>query len=184
MSAGETIVADLQRSAFYAQFKLNHGKPVGFSIPATEHSIMTAHQTEKDAMVSLLENFGSGVCACVMDSYDYKEALEKVLPSVASLAVKKGGFLVLRPDSGDPVEVVLMALRAADQIFGSNVNQKGYKVSLLLYHSRQGDSRSWCDTRRRNLLPHIKRHLDQSGRGGIFCPMCCIRHGWRIASKG
>jgi nicotinamide phosphoribosyltransferase len=98
-------------AAYYAQFHLNNGKPVGFSIPATEHSIMTAHPNEKEAMSVLLEKFGSGVCACVMDSYDYKEALEKVLPSVAGLKLKKGGFLVLRPDSGDPVEVVLMALR-------------------------------------------------------------------------
>ena len=80
-------------------------------------------------MTQLLEQFGSGVCACVMDSYDYTFALEKVLPSVASLKTEKGGFLVLRPDSGNPVEVVLQALRAADSIFGSDTNEKGYKVS-------------------------------------------------------
>lgn len=89
---------------------------------------MTAHKTEKDAMIQLLENFGSGVCACVMDSYDYKAALEKLLPVVAELKVKKGGFLVLRPDSGDPVEVVMMALKAAEKVFGASVNKKGYKV--------------------------------------------------------
>ncbi len=72
---------------------------------------MTAHSTEVQAIKALLENFGSGVCACVMDSYDYQEALEKVLPCVASMKIEKGGFLVLRPDSGDPVEVVLMALK-------------------------------------------------------------------------
>jgi nicotinamide phosphoribosyltransferase len=98
-------------AGFYAQYKLNNGVPVGFSIPATEHSIMTAHSTETKALSRLLEKYGSGVCACVMDSYDYAVALEKVLPSLAKLKVEKGGFLVLRPDSGDPVEVVLMALR-------------------------------------------------------------------------
>lgn len=98
-------------AAFYAQYKLNDGTPVGFSIPATEHSIMTAHSTEKKALERLLEKYGSGVCACVMDSYDYATALERVLPSVATLKGEKGGFLVLRPDSGDPVQVVLMALR-------------------------------------------------------------------------
>ncbi|KAI8923441.1 nicotinate phosphoribosyltransferase family-domain-containing protein [Entophlyctis helioformis] len=119
---------DTLTAAWYAQYHLNGGKPVGFSIPATEHSIMTAHRNEKMAMTQLLEQFGSGVCACVMDSYDYTAALEKVLPSVAAIKVEKGGFLVLRPDSGEPVEVVLQALRAADSIFGSDVNQKGYKV--------------------------------------------------------
>ncbi|KAJ3322131.1 hypothetical protein HDV06_003582 [Boothiomyces sp. JEL0866] len=119
---------DTLSACWYAQYKLNNGKPVGYSIPATEHSIMTAHVNEKVAMTKLLEEFGSGVCACVMDSYDYTNALEAVLPSVASLKVNKGGFLVLRPDSGDPVQVILQALCAADSIFGSDVNQKGYKV--------------------------------------------------------
>ena len=124
------VGTDTLSAAYYAQYYLNNGKPVGFSIPATEHSIMTAHKTEKEAMIQLLENFGSGVCACVMDSYDYKSALEKLLPVVADLKVKKGGFLVLRPDSGDPVEVVLMALKAGEAVFGSTTNKKGYKVLL------------------------------------------------------
>lgn len=41
---------------------------------------------------------------------------------------KKGGLWVLRPDSGDPTEAILEALRAADKAFGSTVNKKGFKV--------------------------------------------------------
>jgi nicotinamide phosphoribosyltransferase len=41
----------------------------------------------------------------------YCQALEKLLPAIAKEKVNKGGFLVLRPDSGDPIETVLMALR-------------------------------------------------------------------------
>lgn len=126
--------SDTLSAAWYAQYKLNGGKPVAYSIPATEHSIMTAHRNEKYAMTQLLEQFGSGVCACVMDSYDYTNALENVLPSVAKLKTGKGGVLVLRPDSGDPVQVVLQALRyfelssAAQTIFGSDLNKKGFMV--------------------------------------------------------
>ncbi|CAG8570959.1 6145_t:CDS:10 [Paraglomus occultum] len=119
---------DTMSAAYYVQFNLNNGKPVASSIPATEHSIMTAHKTERAAIMQMIEKFGSGVFACVMDSYDYANALEKVLPSVASAKVGKGGFMVLRPDSGDQAEVVLMALRKADEVFGSYVNKKGYKV--------------------------------------------------------
>jgi len=61
--------------------------------------------------MQMIEHFGSGVFACVMDSYDYANALEKVLPSIASAKIGKGGYMVLRPDSGDQAEVVLMALR-------------------------------------------------------------------------
>ena len=46
----------------------------------------------------------------------------------ANRQVARGGFMVLRPDSGDPVEVVLMALRAAERVFGADVNSKGFKV--------------------------------------------------------
>ncbi|KAI9346967.1 nicotinate phosphoribosyltransferase family-domain-containing protein [Obelidium mucronatum] len=119
---------DTMSAAFYVQFDLNEGKPVATSIPATEHSIMTSYPTERAAMSQLIEKFGDGFCACVMDSYDYTNALENVLPAVASQKVGKGGFLVLRPDSGDPVEVVLEGLRAADSVFGHTVNKKGYKV--------------------------------------------------------
>jgi nicotinic acid phosphoribosyltransferase len=35
---------------------------------------------------------------------------------------------VFRPDSGDPVEAVLMALKAAEKTFGTTLNGKGYKV--------------------------------------------------------
>jgi nicotinic acid phosphoribosyltransferase len=49
-------------------------------------------------------------CSC-QDSYDYTLALEKVLPSVAKFKTEMGGFLVLRPDSGDPVQVIIQALQ-------------------------------------------------------------------------
>ena len=36
--------------------------------------------------------------------------------------------MILRPDSGDPTEAVIMALQAAEKVFGVDVNSKGYKV--------------------------------------------------------
>eukprot|EP00195_Chlamydomonas_chlamydogama_P007155 CAMPEP_0202896810 /NCGR_PEP_ID=MMETSP1392-20130828/5728_1 /ASSEMBLY_ACC=CAM_ASM_000868 /TAXON_ID=225041 /ORGANISM="Chlamydomonas chlamydogama, Strain SAG 11-48b" /LENGTH=503 /DNA_ID=CAMNT_0049582287 /DNA_START=382 /DNA_END=1893 /DNA_ORIENTATION=+ len=120
--------SDTMSAAFYAQFMLNGGRPVAQSIPATEHSVMTAWPTERAAMENMIENFGTGVFACVMDSYDYAKALSEVVPAVASKQVGKGGYMVLRPDSGDPTEAVLMGLVAADRVFGSDMNSKGYKV--------------------------------------------------------
>jgi nicotinamide phosphoribosyltransferase len=54
-------------------------------------------------------------------------ALERVIPSIKNEKVEKGGYLVIRPDSGDPKEVVLMGLRAGEKVFGAEVNSKGYK---------------------------------------------------------
>ncbi|CAG8575713.1 5260_t:CDS:10 [Cetraspora pellucida] len=115
-------------ASYYVQFKLNNRKPVGTAVPSTEHSVMTAHKSEKDAILHTIRRFGSGVYACVMDSFDYANALNNILPSVAAQKLEKGGVMILRPDSGDPIEVVLMALRAADKVFGSYTNKKGYKI--------------------------------------------------------
>lgn len=43
------------------------------SIPATEHSVMTAWRTEREALENMIDQFGTGIFACVMDSYDYVE---------------------------------------------------------------------------------------------------------------
>ena len=107
--------SDTMSAAYYVQFHLNQGRPIAESIPATEHSVMTSWTTEKEAMLNLMAQYGEGVYACVMDSYDYAQALSRLLPVVANKKLEKGGFIVLRPDSGDPIETVLMALRCVSQ---------------------------------------------------------------------
>jgi len=51
-----------------------------------------------------------------------------VLPTIERRKTERGGFMVLRPDSGDPVEAVLMALEAGQKVFGVDTNELGYKV--------------------------------------------------------
>jgi nicotinamide phosphoribosyltransferase len=46
---------DTMSAAYYAQFHLNGGRPVGMSVPATEHSVMTAWRTETEAMENMIE---------------------------------------------------------------------------------------------------------------------------------
>ncbi|CAG8753097.1 14550_t:CDS:10, partial [Dentiscutata erythropus] len=103
-------------ASYYVQYKLNNGKPVGNAVPATDHSVMTAHKSEKDAILRTIKLFGTGTYACVLDSFDYANALNNILPSIATQKLEKGGVMVLRPDS------------ASDKVFGSHTNKKGYKV--------------------------------------------------------
>jgi nicotinamide phosphoribosyltransferase len=121
---------DTLSAAYYAQFALNHGKPVAESIPASEHSVMTAWKNEYQAIMNMIDQFGGPGAAysIVMDSYDYANALQNILPAVISHKSEKGGIMVLRPDSGDPPEMVLMALTAAETVAGTTLNKKGYKV--------------------------------------------------------
>jgi len=120
--------SDTMSAAYYAQFNLNNGKPVATSVPATEHSVMTSWPNEIDAINNMIKHFGTGVFACVMDSYDYANALNVVLPTIAQAKTKAGGWMVCRPDSGDPVEAVIMGIEACAKVFGVEFNKKGYKV--------------------------------------------------------
>ncbi|KAG0265950.1 hypothetical protein DFQ27_000258 [Actinomortierella ambigua] len=164
---------DTMSAAYYAQFHLNNGNPVGNSIPASEHSVMTAFKTEQEAMEAMISNFGQGVYACVMDSYDYQRALDKVLPAVAAFKLSQGGFLVLRPDSGDIVDSVLMGLLAAEKVFGATVNHKGYKV-IQGCGVIQGDGVSF---------ETLKRILEAVLKAGYAAQNCAFGMGGGLLQK-
>lgn len=91
---------------------------------------MTSWSSESAAILHLIDRFGGAghVFAVVMDSYDYQYALSAILPTIAAAHEEKGGMMVLRPDSGDPVDCVLQALLAGEKVFGADMNSKGFKV--------------------------------------------------------
>jgi nicotinamide phosphoribosyltransferase len=115
----------------------------GFSIPAAEHSTITAwgREGEADAYANMLARFGrpGGVFAVVSDSYDLFAAIEHIWGGqLRQRVIDSGATLVIRPDSGDPVTVVAKTMALLDARFGSDMNRKGYRV---LRHVRviQGD---------------------------------------------
>jgi len=120
--------SDTMSAAFYAQFSLNNGKPVAQSIPATEHSVMTSWPSEEEAIRNMIKHFGDGFFACVLDSYDYDNCLTNVLPKIKDFKLERGGWMTMRPDSGDPSEAVLLGLKRAETVWGAEKNKKGYKV--------------------------------------------------------
>jgi len=138
------IGSDTMAGCYYAQMHLNKGKPVSCAIPATEHSVMTSWNNEESAVRKMINDFGGAnrMFSVVLDSYDYSKALNDLLPRVAEEHKAKGGIMVLRPDSGNPVDTVLEALRAAEKTFGSVVNSKGFKV-LKDVAVIQGDGMSY-----------------------------------------
>ncbi|TAN07815.1 MAG: nicotinate phosphoribosyltransferase [Rhodanobacteraceae bacterium] len=121
-----------------------YGEPMaGVSIPASEHSTITAwgRAHELDAYRNMLRQFArpGAVVACVSDSYDLYHAIEAMWGgNLRDEVIKSGATLVVRPDSGDPAEVVHRTLSLLNATFGSRVNAKGYRV---LKHVRviQGD---------------------------------------------
>jgi nicotinic acid phosphoribosyltransferase len=81
----------------------------GFSIPATEHSIMCSfgRDGEIKACENLLNVYPDGLIACVSDTYDIFNACANIWGGVLKDKVlARNGCLVIRPDSGDPVDVI------------------------------------------------------------------------------
>ncbi|TGS08643.1 nicotinate phosphoribosyltransferase, partial [Mesorhizobium sp. M1C.F.Ca.ET.187.01.1.1] len=68
----------------------------------------------------------------------YRAISEHWGTTLRDAVIASGATLVIRPDSGDPVEVVAESLRRLDEAFGHVINGKGYRV---LNHVRviQGD---------------------------------------------
>lgn len=111
-----------------------YGEPMaGYSIPASEHSTITSwgREGELDAYRNMLRRFGGKgkIFTCVADSYNLYEAVEHLFgDSLRQEIIDSGGIVVIRPDSGNPVEVALATTKLLDSRFGSTRNGKGFKV--------------------------------------------------------
>lgn len=115
-----------------------------FSIPASEHSTITAWGRENEAMAykNMLDQYGgpNKLVACVSDSYNIYDAVNELWGRQLKEDVKNmGGTLVIRPDSGDPKTVVMAVLQSLESKFGTTINNKGFKVLNPCVRVIQGD---------------------------------------------
>ena len=115
----------------------------GVSIPASEHSTITSwgSENEVEAFKNMIEQFaGAGkIFACVSDSYDIYAAAGELWPSLKEQLIAKGGTLVVRPDSGDPLTMPIEVIKILMEKFGYTTNSKGYKVLPPYIRVIQGD---------------------------------------------
>jgi nicotinamide phosphoribosyltransferase len=104
----------------------------GFSIPAAEHSTITSwgRAGEVKAYSNMVKQFGvpGALLAVVSDSYDIYEACKMWGTELKQQVIDSGATVVIRPDSGDPVEVLPKMFRILAEGFGYTTNDKGYKV--------------------------------------------------------
>ena len=102
-----------------------------YSVPATEHSVMTALGPEGEVKVleRLLDKYPTGILSVVSDSYDiYGFVKNYVCGKFKTRILERDGVFVVRPDSGDPVSTVIALLNILEEGFGTTVNSKGCKV--------------------------------------------------------
>lgn len=119
----------------------NAGMP-GLSIPAAEHStiISWGREHEQDAYENMLVQYPEGLVAVVSDSYDIYNAVRHVWgEALHDRVMSRKGTVVIRPDSGDPREVVLRLLHILGEKFGYETNAAGYKVLHPNVRLIQGD---------------------------------------------
>ena len=115
----------------------NDSEVYGFSVQATEHSVMTSlgQDGEIQQTLNVIENAKNGILSMVIDSYDYRNFLRQASTEGSELndAILKflsvdGNKVVFRPDSGEPVSTTIDCLNLLDSGFGSYDTESGYKV--------------------------------------------------------
>lgn len=120
-------------------------EPVGFGSPSTEHSVMCSNYAVDGDEITLLrrlltEIYPNTSFSAVLDSYDYWNVIDNIIPQLKPEIMAHNGCMLMRGDSGDCIEVVTKTVFKLWDIFGGTVNSKGYKVLDPHVKAIYGDS--------------------------------------------
>jgi nicotinamide phosphoribosyltransferase len=123
------------------------------SVNASEHSVSTTcifTMGESQMLKYFMDQFPTGILSVVSDTFDLWKLVTEYLPENKEQIMSRDGKLVIRPDSGDPVDIICGINTKNDpdnrygklsgtpeykgviellwDIFGGSVNEQGYKV--------------------------------------------------------
>jgi nicotinamide phosphoribosyltransferase len=115
---------------------------IGASVPASEHSILSAGQKEGELQTfeRILNIFPEGILSMVSDTWNLWDVLDIYLPKIKDQIMSRNGKLVIRPDSGNPADIIcgdenatiesakIGVIEKLWNVFGGVINEKGYKV--------------------------------------------------------
>ena len=118
--------------------------PVGFSVPATEHSVMCMgmEDGELGTFKRLInEIYPAGIVSIVSDTWDFWQVVTEFLSILKHDILARDGKVVIRPDSGDPVKIICGdddapvssaehkgAIQCLWDIFGGTETETGHKL--------------------------------------------------------
>ncbi len=115
---------------------------IGGSVAATEHSVMCMGTLEDEIGTFrrlITEVYPKGIVSIVSDTWDLWKVLTDYLPKLKNEVLIREGKVVIRPDSGDPVDIICGnpngknenekkgVMELIWEVFGGNVNDKGFK---------------------------------------------------------
>lgn len=117
---------------------------IGGSVSATEHSVMCmgGEEGELQTFERLINKVNpTGIISIVSDTWDFWQVITEYLPALKSQILARDGKVVIRPDSGDPVKIIIGDKDAATgspaykgaiecmwETFGGTITEKGYKL--------------------------------------------------------
>lgn len=109
---------------------------IGGAVPASEHSTMVARgkEGETETYRYLLEKFPTGILSLVSDTWDFFGVITKILPELHDLIMSRDGKLVIRPDSGNPEDIVL----GTSRVFGEGTTPEEKGLAELLWEQFGG----------------------------------------------
>lgn len=125
------------------------------SVAATEHSVMCMGTTEGECETFkrlVTEVYPKGIVSIVSDTWDLWKVLTDYLPRLKEDIIAREGKVVIRPDSGDPVDIICGnpngkteqekkgVIELLWDVFGGSENAKGYKELIPQIGAIYGDS--------------------------------------------
>lgn len=138
---GTDTIAAIQLIREY--YNWNEDGLPGYSVVASEHSTATPFGKggEREYVLNMLNQYPDGIISVVSDSYNIYDFCKMISTDseIKEKILSRDGCFVVRPDSGEPVEVVSKVMDILWNNFGGSFTDKHYK--LLNSHIRviQGD---------------------------------------------
>lgn len=88
------------------------------NVPASEHSVMSAgtKENELETYSYLLDQFPEGFLSLVSDTWDLWNVITNILPALKGKILSRNGKLVIRPDSGNPVDILCGSIKPVNRL--------------------------------------------------------------------
>lgn len=117
--------------------------PIGLSVPAGEHSCACSfgREGEYQYFEHMLNTYQDCIVSIISDTFNLWNVLTNFASRLKDRILARKGKVVFRPDSGNPELIICGnpdaaigspeykgAIRLLDEVFGSTINSKGYKV--------------------------------------------------------
>jgi nicotinamide phosphoribosyltransferase len=106
---------------------------LGLGAVSTEHSVMAANYAIDGDEISFVKRMLTKIYpntsfSMVSDTYDYWNMVNNIIPACKKEILEHNGKLLIRPDSGDMVEITIKTIQKLWEVFGGTINEAGYKV--------------------------------------------------------